>query len=104
MLIGQSWHGRQAGWNPEQSRSAWGRNPPFVPICVSMALHPLVGGTLPDGECGRVGHRLLQTALIVRCPDWVLTVRAGRVVPRKVLRWRRIASSWRGRKSVSWRR
>jgi hypothetical protein len=23
MPSGQSWHGRQAGWNPEQSRSAW---------------------------------------------------------------------------------
>ena len=37
-----------------------GKNPPFVPNCVSMALHPLVSGTLPDGECGRFCHRRPQ--------------------------------------------
>ena len=37
-------------WPPERLT----RRPPFVPNCASMADAPLVGGALPDGECGCV--------------------------------------------------
>jgi hypothetical protein len=65
MPSGQSWHGRQAGLESRTVTERPGRNPPFVPNCVSMALHPLVGGTLRSG-----GSSSAQTALIVGCPDW----------------------------------
>ena len=42
-----------------------GRNPPFVPNCASMVPPPQVSSVLPDDECGRVGRRQLQTALVM---------------------------------------
>jgi hypothetical protein len=52
--------------------------PPFVPNCASMAAAPLVGGALPDGECGRVWRWSVVTSLLMRCPG--LTVDSPRAV------------------------
>jgi hypothetical protein len=110
MLGGQSWHGRWAGWNPEQSRSAWAGTRrscrtvsawrytrwSAAPCRIVNAVRTVLGGLGPDRvrrwfwattvrvSSGELGHERVPTSLTPSVwQGGVCLSRVRRALPRR---------------------